>query len=160
MLKLERGPPFFYALGSAFHFVATPIHLFIPWDVTDAWIERVDVFLCLLMFVGFFAIVTSIYDEIQRGILVIGGFALFAFYMSYNITGRSWLLLQSSECIKILICVFLIMYIVITVVTATSDWRRRLWFIPEVPFETISFFLRTRERSSISTSNADISSEG
>ena len=37
-----------------------------------------DVFLCLLMFVGFFAIVTSIYDEIQRGILVFGGFALFA----------------------------------------------------------------------------------
>ena len=80
--------------------------------------------------------------------------------MSYNITGRSWLLLQSSECIKILMCVFLIMYIVVTVVAATSDWRRRLWFIPEVPFETILFFLRPRERSSISTSNADISSEG
>ena len=132
-------------------------HGTLPMLVSKEWMYFY-VFLCLL--VSFFAIVTSIYDEIQRGILVIGGFAPICLYMSYNITGRSWLLLQSSECIKILICAFQIMYIVITVVTATSDWRRLLWFIPVVPFETISFFLRPRERSSICTNNADTSSEG
>ena len=52
---------FFSALGSAFHFVATPTHLFIPWDVTNAGIERVDVFLCLLMFVGFPTFVVALF---------------------------------------------------------------------------------------------------
>ena len=38
---------------------------------------------------------------------------------------------------NVLICGFQIIYLAVVIIAATSDWRRLLWLLPEVPLETI-----------------------
>ena len=162
---VESGPTMLYALGAVFHFVAIPIHMFIPRDGGDIGNYRVDVYLCYLMFIGeileLAAIVMSLNDECEVmevydhyftetseesedvpvqwiicfSVLSFGAPAILLFF--------SWMIRSNPDlALKILVYGFQITYIFIVVVAAISDWRRLLWLLPEVPLELISLYSR------------------
>ena len=132
-----------YAVGSALHFSASPIHMIIPKSI---YTERCDIPLFFALFAGEFlellAVVYTTFGDENRVpsnicliVLTLGSFAVLIFLCRKVCS-------NPQQTLNGLMCGFQIMYIIIVIVAATNDWRRLLWLLPEVPFETISLLLR------------------
>ena len=149
-----------YAVGSALHFSASPIHMIIP-KFSDT--ERCDIPLFFALFAGEFlellAVVYTTFGDENRVpsnicliVLTLGSFAVLIFLCRKVCS-------NPQQTLNGLMCGFQIMYIIIVIVAATNDWRRLLWLLPEVPFETISLLLRnigTEASSDHQTSNSPV----
>ena len=150
-----------YAVGSALHFSASPIHMIIP-KFSDTT-ERCDIPLFFALFAGEFlellaVVFTTVSEENRRTshicliVLTLGSFAVLIFLCRKVCS-------NPQQTLNGLMCGFQIMYIIIVIVAATNDWRRLLWLLPEVPFETISLLLRnigTEASSDHQTSNSPV----
>lgn len=151
----DHGPRKLHAIGSALHCVAIPIHMIIP---NSEYTARVDFFMFYLLFVGEFlellAMVMSISDDKIQWVtcvvvLSVGGFTVLTYLCHQTCS-------NPAIALKGLVAGFQIMYIIIVTIAATSNWRRLLWILPEVPFETLSLLARnTGTRDAAETSSEE-----